>query len=253
MCATALNQLLAEVQESVAGQRRFISNAAHQLRTPLAGLKSQTEIALEANHDPALATRLQRVHESAVRSAHLVNQLLALARAEPEAAAALPRSAVDLQALAAGVAAELVPRALAAGIDLGIDSNTGDGEAPAVWVMGHEALLREAVLNLVDNAIRYAGRGAEVTLSVTREPGPGAPAVLRVADNGPGVPAEQHEALFGRFFRATHEGSGYGLGLAIVREIATRHGGTAEASTTPPQGLTLTLRLPTSGAPPTRQ
>ncbi|MFN7726975.1 MAG: sensor histidine kinase [Rubrivivax sp.] len=247
--ATALNQLLAEVQESVAGQRRFISNAAHQLRTPLAGLKSQTEIALEANHDPALATRLQRVHESAVRSAHLVNQLLALARAEPEAAAALPRSAVDLQALAAGVAAELVPRALAAGIDLGV----ADGEAPAVWVMGHEALLREAVLNLVDNAIRYAGRGAEVTLSVTREPGPGAPAVLRVADNGPGVPAEQHEALFGRFFRATHEGGGCGLGLAIVREIATRHGGTAEASTTPPQGLTLTLHLPTSGAPATRQ
>jgi len=237
--ATALNQLLAAVQESVTAQRRFISNAAHQLRTPLAGLKSQTEIALEDNRDPALAARLQRVHESAVRAAHLVNQLLTLTRAEPEAAGILPRERVDLSALAAEVAAENVPRALQAGIDLGVEDPPAD--APPVHVLGNEALLREAVVNLVDNAIRYAGRGAEVTLSVRSE---GDRAVLDVADNGPGLPADQLEAIFGRFFRATHEGSGCGLGLPIVREIATRHGGQATAHPVLPHGLRMRLNLP---------
>ena len=237
--ATALNQLLAAVHESVSAQRRFISHAAHQLRTPLAGLKSQTEIALEANREPELAKRLERVHESAVRSAHLVNQLLALTRAEPESATALPRAAVNLGALAAAVAAEHVPRALQAGIDLGVEE-TSD----AIFVMGSEALLREAIANIIDNAIRYAGRGAEVTVSVQGE---GPLARLVVADNGPGLPAklaQAHEAIFGRFYRATHEGSGCGLGLAIVREIATRHGGQASAEVQAPHGLRVRLDLP---------
>ena len=234
--ATALNQLLAAVQESVAAQRRFVSNAAHQLRTPLAGLKSQTEIALEANRDPELAARLQRVHESAVRSAHLVNQLLTLTRAEPDAASALVRQPLDLAALAAEVAAEHVPRALQAGIDLGAD------EAPApVMVQGNPALLREAVANLVDNAIRYAGRGTEVTVAVRAEAGQ---ARLSVTDNGPGLPEGQHEAIFGRFYRATHEGGGVGLGLAIVREIATRHGGHAAAAPLSPHGLNVWMQIP---------
>lgn len=237
--ATALNQLLAAVQESVAAQKRFISNAAHQLRTPLAGLKSQTEIALESNREPELAARLQRVHESAVRSAHLVNQLLALTRAEPEAAGALPRQPVDLAALAAAVAAEHVPRALQAGIDLGVEERAGP-----VMVLGSEALLREAVANLVDNAIRYAGRDAEVTVAVHAE---GDRACLAVADNGAGLPADMvdaHEAIFGRFFRATQEGRGCGLGLAIVREIATRHAGHVVASRVEPHGLRVVLDLP---------
>jgi two-component system, OmpR family, sensor histidine kinase TctE len=179
------------------------------------------------------------VHESAVRSAHLVNQLLALTRAEPEAAAALPRAPVDLGVLAAAVASEHVPRALQAGIDLGVDEG-GVG----VMVMGSEALLREAVSNLVDNAIRYAGRGAEVTLAVRAD---GPLATLTVSDDGPGLPADladAHAAIFGRFFRATHEGSGCGLGLAIVREIATRHGGQVRAEPVLPHGLRLRLDLP---------
>ncbi len=235
--AGAVNQLLGAVQESVAAQRRFISNAAHQLRTPLAGLKSQTEIALERNADPALAERLARVHESAVRSAHLVNQLLTLTRAEPEAAGALPREPLELLPLLQEVTAEHVPRALAAGIDLGMDETPG----PALQVRGAPLLLREAVANLVDNAIRYAGRGAEVTVSLRAE---GRDAVVRVSDNGPGLEAEQREAVFGRFVRGTPEGPGCGLGLAIVREIAQRHGGHAALLPAPGGGLVAELRLP---------
>jgi two-component system sensor histidine kinase TctE len=239
----ALNQLLAAVQESIAAQRRFISNAAHQLRTPLAGLKSQTEIALKSNRDAELATRLERVHEGAVRSAHLVNQLLTLTRAEPEAAGALPRSSVDLRALVVALVAEGVPRALQAGIDLGIEDAPEDTppNAESVRVTGAEVLLREAVFNLVDNAIRYAGRGAEVTVSVKRQ---GKHAVVEVTDNGPGLPADQLEAVFGRFVRATHEGSGCGLGLAIVREIAQRHHGEVTLHAVAPHGLCARLRLP---------
>ena len=278
----ALNQLLAAVQESIAAQRRFISNAAHQLRTPLAGLKSQTEIALKANRDAELATRLERVHEGAVRSAHLVNQLLTLTRAEPEAAGALPRSSVDLRALVVALVAENVPRALQAGIDLGLEDESADAplDAPMgppsdtssdasttaaahatphagilarhasehttantepVRVLGAELLLREAVFNLVDNAIRYAGRGTEVTVSVRRE---GPNAVVEVTDNGPGLPADQLEAVFGRFVRATHEGSGCGLGLAIVREIAQRHRGDVTLHASSPHGLRARLKLP---------
>jgi two-component system sensor histidine kinase TctE len=273
--ARALNQLLAAVQESVAAQRRFVSHAAHQLRTPLAGLKSQTEVALAANTDPALATRLARVHESAVRSAHLVNQLMVLTRADPEAAATLPRTVFDLRSLVADVVAESVPRALQAGIDLGLAEDGGADDAhttadttadiaadiaadttahttahtaahddrPAVPLLlqGMPLLLREAVLNLVDNALRYAGRGAEVTVSVRSLPGW---AEVEVSDTGPGLPDAQLEAVFGRFVRATHEGTGCGLGLAIVREIAERHGGAVHLQAAQPHGLRAVMRLP---------
>jgi len=237
--ARALNDLLAAVHESVAAQRRFVNDAAHQLRTPLAGLKSQTELALGENKDPALQARLQRVHESAVRSAHLVNQLLSLARAEPESALSQQTSRVDLRELARELTAEWVPRALQASVDLGLDDGA-DSEAP-VYVKGHALLLREALQNLVDNAIRYAGAGSEVTVSVRPE---GAFGIVQVSDTGQGIPPDLQRAVFERFVRATHEGSGCGLGLAIVKSIVERHAGQVSLSSLVPHGLQVRMVVP---------
>ncbi|WP_457443676.1 sensor histidine kinase [Roseateles sp. P5_E4] len=234
--AGAVNELLGQVQQSLATQRRFISDAAHQLRTPLAGLKSQTELALEANSDPALRQRLERVHESAVRGARLVSQLLVLARAEPEAVATQGWAAVDCDRLVHEVTAEWVPRALAAGCDLGVDIvNAG------LSVQGVELLLREALVNLIDNAVRYAGRGAAITVKLRRA---GDDVWLDVEDNGPGLTPELRGRAFERFVRGSAHGEGCGLGLAIAREIAERHGGSAELLPAAPTGCIARLTLP---------
>lgn len=235
--ARAINTLLGAVHQSVSSQGRFISDAAHQLRTPLAGLKSQTELAMAETDPAALRTRLQRVHDSATRSAHLVNQLLTLARAEPESAAMQARNRVDLRRLAADVCADAVPRARQAGIDLGFEAEDG----AEVEVLGHPLLLREAIANVVDNALRYAGRGREVTVRVRRA---GRDAVAEVEDNGPGIAPADRERVFERFARATHEGDGAGLGLAIVKEIVQRHHGSVTLEGTAPHGLRVRIALP---------
>lgn len=278
----ALNSLLAAVQGNVATQQRFISDAAHQLRTPLAGLKSQTELALNQTSDPDLQARLQRVHDSATRSAHLVTQLLTLARAEPESAAALGRSRFDLRKLMHDLTAEMVPRALKAHIDLGMDESTtppGQPGAPTaaaataqahtetnadansddhddpnhpgaapppLWVQGNALLLREAFSNVIDNALRYAGPGSEVTVRAHADT-PTGHAVVEVDDNGPGIPAELQTRVFERFFRVATTGNGCGLGLAIVKEIVERHDGQVTVSNLSPQGLRVRMGLPLAG------
>ena len=245
--ATAINTLLSAVQNTVATQKRFIGDAAHQLRTPLAGLKSQTEIALQSTTDPELRARLQRVHESATRSAHLVNQLLTLARAEPESVMAQDRQRFDLHRMAQTLTAEWVPRALKAQIDLGMDEQS----TPAVWVHANELLIREALTNLIDNALHYAGAGSQVTVRVL--PAPLTPAnqhqamaLLEVIDNGPGILPADQERVFERFVRATDAGHGCGLGLAIVKEIVERHAGQVELAEAHP-GLCVRVRLPMAG------
>jgi len=248
--AAALNELLASVRHHVGAQQRFIGDAAHQLRTPLAGLKSQTRLALEAAADPTQRARLELVHQSASRSAHLVAQLLTLARAEPGATATLERSQFDLDRFVQEVVAQLVPRALRAGVDLGLDSQADADDAagrPAVTVSANAALLREALTNLIDNAIRYAGKGAEVTLRVARDD---ACAIVTVDDNGPGIAPADRERVFERFVRASDHGDGCGLGLAIVREIIERHHGSVSLGDAPPHGLRVTIRLPCAGAAP---
>lgn len=241
--AQAMNTLLAEVNHNVVAQKRFISDAAHQLRTPLAGLKSQTELALGETSDPALRARLERVHRSATRSAHLVNQLLTLARAEPESASMQGQEPVDVRRIAQDVSVELVPRALQAGIDLGFDGLEPEGEPPpqAALVRGISPLLREALINLVDNALCYAGSGASVTVRVR---GHGTQVQIEVEDNGPGVAESERDHVFERFVRATSEGDGCGLGLAIVREIVERHAGQVHLHGVLPHGLLARITLP---------
>jgi two-component system sensor histidine kinase TctE len=233
----ALNELLASLQKNANAQQRFIADAAHQLRTPLAGLKSQTELALRATHDPALIARLQLVHQGAMRGSHLINQLLMLARAEPEALLVQDLVRTDLPALVRDVVAEMVPVALRAGLDLGVE----DGDHDAIEVLANPRLLREAVSNVLDNAIAYAGAGSEATVKVCRA---GAAARIVVGDTGPGIPADVRGSVFDRFVRATDVGSGCGLGLSIVKEIVLRHGGTVSLEDVVPHGLKVIIDLP---------
>ncbi|WP_310461985.1 sensor histidine kinase [Sphaerotilus sp.] len=249
--AAAVNTLLAAVHASVVEQRRFISDAAHQLRTPLAGLKSQSELALKEATDPALRARLEMVRESATRSAHLVTQLLTLARAEPESLATLGRSRFDLRRLVQDLTAEMVPRALNEGIDLGLDDDghPDDAPEPAVTIEGNALLIREAIVNVIDNAIRYAGRGSEITVRVREVragPGQQPTATVEIDDTGPGLPPTLHEQVFDRFFRGTNEGRGCGLGLAIVKEIVERHRGRVRLESRQPRGLRVVVQLPTT-------
>ena len=229
--AATINELLASLRRSLSQEKRFLNDAAHQLRTPLAGLISQSELALQETDPQALRARLQKVHTGAQRSAHLVGQLLALARTE----AVIELQAVDVSALARDVAREYTRKAVSAGIDLGWE---GDD---TLDVAASRVLLREALSNLIDNALRYVGKGASVTVTSRRE---GDQCVLGVEDNGPGLRPEQLPHVFERFWRASELPGGCGLGLAIVAEIAQRHGGHAVALAMEPHGLRVELRLP---------
>ena len=228
--ATAMNQMLTTLRRSLSQEKRFLNDAAHQLRTPLAGLISQTELAMQEKEPEALQQRLAKVHTGAQRSAHLVHQLLSLARTEAEVAL-LP---VDAAALAREIAREWTPRAVAAGVDLGYE---GDDH---MVLPAEKLLLREALSNLLDNALRYAGRGTSVTIRAVRRNGQ---CIVEVEDNGPGLNAEALGHVFERFWRASETPGGCGLGLAIVAEIAQRHGGHALATSAQPHGLVISLQL----------
>lgn len=235
MLVDAINRLLTAVRRSVSQEKRFINDAAHQLRTPLAGLINQTELALSETDAERVKARLHKVHAGAQRSAHLVNQLLALARSGSE----VPMARVDLAQLAQDVARELSPRAVAMKVDLGYE---GDQHA---WMRGSSLLLREAVSNLIDNALRYgvsreAGKEPTVTVSVYNH----ADRVeLGVEDNGPGLTESQRERVFERFWRGSELPGGCGLGLALVQAIARRHGGEARVGPATPQGLRISLHF----------
>jgi two-component system sensor histidine kinase TctE len=210
---SALNGLLDEVAQASRNQQRFLANAAHQLRTPLAGLQAHTELALAKPLPPEVRAELEQVHLATIRTGRLANQLLALARAEPGARGSAAE--VNLKALAEGEADGWVHQALARDVDLGFELDWSP-------VQGDAFLLREALANLVHNAIEYSQRGGHVTVRTGRANGH---AFLEVEDDGPGIPPAERERVLERFYRVPGTaGTGSGLGLAIVREIAAGHG-----------------------------
>jgi two-component system sensor histidine kinase TctE len=239
----AINDLLARLDQSIGAQRHFLADAAHQLKTPLAGLRMQAELAQReidaGQQDPrALKRSLQQIAHSSQRAAHMVNQLLAMARAEDQESAKRQQE-VRLARLAREVVRDFVPRAMDKRIDLGYEGP--DGDDPGTRLVGQPLLIRELIRNLVDNALQYTPAGGEVTVRVTPDPF-GQVVVLQVEDSGPGIPEAERELVLRPFYRALDtQVEGSGLGLAIVKEIASQHGSTvtigdARARSAPAQG-----------------
>lgn len=213
----AINQCIARMGQQAATQRQFISDAAHQMRTPLTLLVAQIQFARQReNRDAPLAEALAGMHKSSRKLTTLTDKLLLLAQAE-SAAPANACERVDLSALIAGVLEELIAFAQSREIDLGAELEDG------MIVTGDEALTAALVTNLVDNALRYTQAGGRVTVHTERRDDM---AIVRVIDNGPGIKAEARARVFERFYRASSHADGTGLGLPIVREIAHRQGGT---------------------------
>jgi two-component system, OmpR family, sensor histidine kinase TctE len=211
----AVNRLFERVYAGSAAQQEFLADAAHQLRTPLATLKTEAELAVIRPHPPELSATLQRISVAATRAARLGSQLLSLARTDASARSATPTETVDLKQIASAAAGEWVPRALAVHIDLGFELE------PAA-VSGQVFLLQELLDNLLHNALTYAGAGAQVTVRTSSALGV---ARLEVEDNGPGIALEDRQRVLERFQRGVQKlGTGSGLGLAIVSDVVKAHG-----------------------------
>lgn len=222
---SSVNDLLLRLKDSIATQKRFLADAAHQLKTPLAGLRMQADLAQrEGAHAEELKQSLRQIGRASVRATHTVNQLLALARAE-SSGVAMPRIPCDLAELTMAVVRDCVPRAIEKYIDLGYEGTqpgTRGGQLD-----GNATLLKELIRNLVDNAINYTPSSLEapgvITVRVLIDPF-GQILVLQVEDSGPGVPEAERELIFQPFYRALGtEADGTGLGLPIVMEIAHQH------------------------------
>jgi signal transduction histidine kinase len=285
----AVNALLERLKTALEAQRKFIADAAHQLRTPLTAIKLHAEHACTARDPQHTQTALHELRTSADRAVRLSNQLLSLARAEPGEQAAHFVN-VDLAVLAFETGAEWVPRALAVDVDLGFNEDAALTGAPLL-VRGNPVLLREVMANLIDNALKYVPPSRQsdgrVTVSVRRadvatrtdrlddrlhdaattQTGDtsaltvhGVARTLTVAeiaveDNGPGVPASQQRDLFKRFFRGDAQSGndgaeGSGLGLAIVRDIIVLHGGSVHYESAHGGGARFVVRIPSAPRAP---
>ncbi len=222
----SFNELLERLTLNIHLQQRFLADAAHQMKTPLAGLRTQAELALRETDPQELKRSLRQIATATERATHLINQLLSLARAEHLATDPGGMRVIDLGNLARELMQTFVPEAIAHGLDLGFE----EGERQ-VRVFASPVLVRELLRNLVDNAIRYTPSGGSVTVRVRRDSGA---AYLEVEDTGPGIPESERSHVFDRFYRILGTNvDGSGLGLAIVREIAEQHSALLRVSFNP--------------------
>jgi two-component system sensor histidine kinase TctE len=211
----AFNEMMARLELNLQAQQRFIADAAHQMRTPLTGLKMQAELALSEPDPARMREALALIGESTDRAAHLINQLLVLARAEASHEKVHRVEPVDLNSLARSVTQEWFERALARKIDLGFETDHWP-----LMIEGVPLLLRELLSNLIDNAVKYTPDGGRVTVRTRGTEF----AVLEVEDSGIGIAPEERERIFERFYRTLGtDVDGSGLGLPIVAEIAELH------------------------------
>lgn len=235
----SFNGMLVTVRDSTRAQQHFLTNAAHQLRTPLTGIRAQLDVLAREIAGGPQQTRIMAMQEGIDRLAHTTNQLLALARAEPSAHRARDFVALQLPTLVGAVVSTMHDRALARGIDLGADCRPAHVEG-IYW------LLHELLVNLVDNAIRYAPPGGQITVRCgvdANRP------YLEVEDDGPGIPPAERERVRERFYRASGQGQGSGLGLAIVEEVARAHQASLLILDGNEGGARMRVEFPAPGAP----
>jgi two-component system sensor histidine kinase TctE len=246
---SSVNDLLLRLKDSIATQKRFLADAAHQLKTPLAGLRMQADLAQRENASAEdLKLSLRQIGRSSIRATHTVNQLLALARAE-SSGAVLSHQPCDFAKLTMDVIRDCVPRAMDKHIDVGYEGAQPGSDG--VMVSGNPTLLKELVRNLVDNAINYTPSSAEkpgmITTRILIDPF-SLVLVLQVEDSGPGIPFAERELVFQPFYRALgNEADGSGLGLPIVMEIARQHRATVSVEDSrpgqPSPGACFTVRF----------
>ena len=224
----SFNDMLGRLSQSIEMQKRFIADAAHQMKTPLAGMRMQSELALRETNLEEMHRSLEQLSKSSESATRLVNQLLALARAENQTPATKPLVPLELSELARNVVQEWVQTSFTHRIDLGFEQ-----PGHPIMVQGNPVMLRELLSNLIDNALRYTPEGGSVTIRV-RANAVEEQAILEVEDTGPGIPPSERSHVFERFYRILGSNvEGSGLGLSIVREIAQQHGAVVDIFNNP--------------------
>lgn len=235
----SLNGLLERLHGSFAAQRAFVADAAHELRTPIAALKLQAGLMARARDDEARAEALRELHAGIDRSAHLVDQLLTLARSEPEARTA-PGDDIDLALVSRNAVAEMLPLARARGSPIQFSS------PDSILLRGDANALHSLLRNLIDNALRHSPEASHVHVQLEQDD---RSVRVIVDDDGPGIAVEERERVFDRFYGRTSGGdSGSGLGLAIVKAVIDRHAGRIELDRSPAGGLRVIVSLPRAAA-----
>ena len=224
----SLNDMLERLTLSIDSQKRFIADAAHQMKTPLAGMRMQSELALRQTDQAEIHRSLLQLSTSSEAATRLINQLLTMARAENQTPSQQPLEQINLNQLAMDVVREWIPVSFTKRIDLGFEQTD-----EAIFIFGNPLMLKEMLSNLIDNAIRYTPGEHSITVRINLNAAQQL-AILEVEDNGPGIPAAEREHVFERFYRILGTNvQGSGLGLAIVREIVLQHHAQIEISDNP--------------------